>query len=291
MLANDRKLTVIFSRIRSTFSGVSDRANLRKGLFTSAQLAYYPMPIRKGVCRRIFGKNKVLFLTAAILALAEPALAAPPATAVPTQGATRRTAANRRAEVRVNVQWSGVPLRQAMSGLGRSTKQAILIDRRIDPDQPVELARNGATPVEIVAVVAESLGLAVVHVGPTLYIAPPGAAARIEQQLAQQTTAARRLPTAQSRRWASRAALTWNELAEPHTILGELAAGEEISVRGSELVPHDLWTAAELPPLTLVERLTLLLAPFDLSWSFEEEGRAIKIVPGEAEQAEVPLSR
>lgn len=178
-----------------------------------------------------------------------------------------------------------------MSGLGRSTNQAILIDRRIDPDQPIKLARNDATPVEIVAAVADSLGLAVVHVGPTLYIAPPGAAARMEQQLALQTAAARRLPTTQSRLWSGRSALAWNELAEPRMLVGELAGREKFSVRGLELVPHDLWAAAELPPLTRVERLTLLLAPFDLSWCYEEEGRAIVIVPSPAEQGAVPPAR
>lgn len=191
----------------------------------------------------------------------------------------RRAAPPRRGEVRVNVEWSGVPLRRALMGLAKSSGEAIVIDRRLDPDQPVSLKREGARPAEIVALAADELGLAVMNIGPVLYIIPPATAESIGAEYERMVAAARRLKPTQAKGWTRRAPLSWSDLAEPRGLLTELAAREKISLQGAEKVPHDLWPAADLPPLTLVERLTLILAPFDLTWQTTDEGRAIEIVP------------
>lgn len=182
-------------------------------------------------------------------------------------------------------------MRRALKGLAESSGEAIVIDRRIDPDQPVSLERQGASPAEIVAAAANELGLAVMNVGPVLYIIPPVKAESIKADLARQMAVARRLKPAQAKVWMRSATLAWPDLAEPRGVLTELAAQEKISLQGAENVPHDLWPAADLPPLPLVERLTLILAPFDLTWQTEDEGRGIAIVPlaeapaGETSQA------
>ena len=44
-------------------------------------------------------------------------------------------------------------------------------------------------------------------------------------------------------------------------------------------VPADLWARADLPPLTLSERLTLLLAQFDLTYELSADGTSIRLVP------------
>ena len=46
-------------------------------------------------------------------------------------------------------------------------------------------------------------------------------------------------------------------------------AGIEIASLSS--VPYDVWRAADLPPLTMAERLTLALAGFELSFRWQRE--------------------
>lgn len=283
--------TVNFLRNLSTYALVIQRPGARKVLFTSAQF-YCDRALFSDLLRRVVLRTVGLLAPVVLmLALVESNVSRCHAGELRVQVAPRRAAGSRPAETRVNVQWSGVTLRQAMLGLSRSTRQAILIDRRVDPDQTVKLVRESATPREIVDAAAEGLSLSVVRLGPLLYIAPPATAERMEADFARQTAAARRLPAAEAKLWSRRAPLAWSELAEPRTILTELGEREKIGVRGAELVPHDLWPSAELPALTLVERLTLVLAQFDLTWRYEDEGRAIAIVPLEAEPRETPRAR
>jgi hypothetical protein len=46
-----------------------------------------------------------------------------------------------------------------------------------------------------------------------------------------------------------------------------------------EAIPHDLWPAVNLPPLTAVDRLTILLAGFNLTYTIGGTAREIRIVP------------
>jgi hypothetical protein len=61
-------------------------------------------------------------------------------------------------------------------------------------------------------------------------------------------------------------------------LLEGLAKSGKVKLRGLEAVPHDLWAAADLPSLPLIERLTLLLAQFDLTFAYEDKGRTILLV-------------
>ena len=273
------KQNVNFPRNRSTVARVQAGPRTRKVLFTSAQSRCCHPAHR--ACSQTTAAIAFVASTIVVACLATSALAdaAQPTKQDRGKQPARRTANAERGAVRVNVEWSGVPLRRAMKRLAESSDVPIFIDRRIDPDQQVSLERQEATPTELVAETATTLGLAVVKLGPVLYIIPPAKAESIKADLARQMAAVRRLKPAQAKGWHRSARLDWPDLAEPRALLIELAGREKISLQGAENVPHDLWPAAELPPLPLVERLLLLLAPFDLTWRIEDEGRGIVIVP------------
>ena len=44
-------------------------------------------------------------------------------------------------------------------------------------------------------------------------------------------------------------------------------------------MPHDLWAAADLPPISLVDRLTLIAIQFDLTFKVAEHGKRLELVP------------
>jgi hypothetical protein len=71
----------------------------------------------------------------------------------------------------------------------------------------------------------------------------------------------------------------WDELAEPRRLVEELAAKAGIRVQNPEQVPHDLWPAADWPPLPWTDRMTLVLAGFGLSFEVAPAGMDIRLVP------------
>ena len=68
-------------------------------------------------------------------------------------------------------------------------------------------------------------------------------------------------------------------MAEPRSLLNDLAAKGGVTIANPELLPHDLWPAADLPPMAWVDRLTLLLAGFGLTFEFADGGASIRLVP------------
>lgn len=70
----------------------------------------------------------------------------------------------------------------------------------------------------------------------------------------------------------------WDILSEPRALLSNLAAKAQVDLDGLDLVPHDLWPAADLPALTWTDRFTLLANEFDLTFEFTEASH-VRLLP------------
>ena len=71
--------------------------------------------------------------------------------------------------------------------------------------------------------------------------------------------------------------MAWDDLATPRELVTKLAAENGVELAGLELVPHDLWAAADLPPLLWTDRLTLLAIQFDLTFAISADGTAVRL--------------
>src|SRR5262249_26688795 len=71
----------------------------------------------------------------------------------------------------------------------------------------------------------------------------------------------------------------WEELAQPRQLLDELARQAHVTVANPDAIPLDLWPAVSLPPLAWVDRLTLLLAGFDLTFQIDDQATSVRLVP------------
>jgi len=185
----------------------------------------------------------------------------------------------RQLETPVGVSWAGVPLRQALRGLAQSQQVAIFLDRRVDPNQQIDFAAQDVPLRECLTQLAGQVGAGVGYVGPVVYLGPEATAGKLATVVALQNEALRRVPPERQRRMTRAQAWQWADLATPGELLEQLArdCGLRIAEPGS--IPHDLWPAANLPPMTAVERLTLLLAGFDLSYQWSADGQAVKLIP------------
>lgn len=171
---------------------------------------------------------------------------------------------------------SGSPLRQALDGLGRRQRVAVLLDRRIDPGQPVELRLDDVPLEDAFRQIAARHHLGYSLLGPVAYFGPPEVATRLPALFALRRDEARRLPTAAL--WLRLKPLGWRDFALPRELLAGLAEENGLRLTGLEQVPHDLWAAADLPPLALVDRLGLIAAQFDLTPAFSPAGDGLSLV-------------
>jgi len=175
--------------------------------------------------------------------------------------------------------WSGAPLRQVIRTISTSQRVAVLLDRRVDPDQTVELALNDVTVDELLRRIAEDRGLGVTRVGPVTYVGPQVAASRLRTLALLRREDVAKLSTHAAGPLLRTDPIAWDDFATPRGLLEQLAAPGGIAVQGLERVPHDLWAAADLPPLPLVDRLTLIAVQLDLTFRIAADGRSLVLVP------------
>ena len=179
------------------------------------------------------------------------------------------------------VLWSsqgGLSFRQALVQLSQAQRVAIVLDRRVDPDQKVELSADEPSLDALLKVIARKMKIGIGWVGPVCYFGPEATARRIRTVAALRKDEAMQLPKAARTELLKPQWWRWADLAAPRDLLAGLAAGSHIEIQAEDRIPHDLWAAGDLPALTFIDRLTLLAAQFDLTFEIGEDGTSVKLV-------------
>jgi hypothetical protein len=177
------------------------------------------------------------------------------------------------------VLWADSPIREYLLNFARTQRVAVLLDRRVDPDRKLTLTVRDEPVVAVLQTIAADGNLRAAVLGNVVYVGPPTSAERIRTvvELRRQEIAA--LGAVVSRRFAEQAPMAWQDLDSPRELLDELARQNGIEIVNLDRVPHDLWAACQLPPLSLVERLTLILHQFDLTFQTAPDGRRVALAP------------
>ncbi|HET6879665.1 MAG TPA: STN domain-containing protein, partial [Pirellulales bacterium] len=184
----------------------------------------------------------------------------------------------RQKEQPVTLNWTGVGVRQGLASLAKAERVAILLDRRIDPERPVDFVAKGVKLAELPAQIAEKVDGAATWFGPLAYVGPRDAAERLRTLAALRAADVRALPKPSRTRFERESAWKWDDLAEPRELVSGLAAEVGLTVENLDLMPHDLWPAADLPPLSWTDRLTLVANEFDLTFQFSDDSR-LRLIP------------
>jgi hypothetical protein len=188
------------------------------------------------------------------------------------------TVLQHRLQEEVTIRWANNPLRPAIRHLSQAKHVAILIDRRVDPDQKLDVSLKDVSLESALQTIARGLGLGTSRLGSVIYLGPASAADRLHAVAAALEKDVRRLPSAMQRKYLLPKRLAWEDFAAPRELVAELARGGGLKITGLERVPHDLWAAADLPPISLVDRLTLIAFQFDLTFEIADGGRQLKLV-------------
>ncbi len=179
----------------------------------------------------------------------------------------------------VNVGWSGNPLGKGLRNLCGAHRVAVLIDRRVDPDQELELQLNDVPLTTVFEEVSRGRRLGFSVLGSVVYIGPAEASSRLRTLAALRVEEIGRLPPATAARFRRLERIRWDDLATPRELLQQLAERNGLELTGPDRIPHDLWAGADLPPSSLVDRLTLITVQFGLTFQVSQNGRGLTLVP------------
>ena len=177
------------------------------------------------------------------------------------------------------------PLRKALGDLGRVHRVAAVIDRRVDPGQKIDMRLSDVSVEEVLQAIARDRRLGVSMLGSVVYFGPVRISTRLRTIAELRKEEIRRLPPQLGREFLRPKPFTWDDFAMPRALLAELARQHGWEIGGLDRIPHDLWAGADLPPLSPVEQLTLILVQFDLTFQVDTDGRRLALVPVPSEVA------
>jgi hypothetical protein len=163
-------------------------------------------------------------------------------------------------------------LRDALAKLSETKRMAIILDRRVDPDQPIELTVSDVSLEQALRQIASRMKMGVTFFDSMVYFGPESVTYRMGTVAAiaddRAASAKKTLP-----------AVNTDALATPRELLEAWAVASKVKLHHPELVPHDLWPALRFPAQSAASRATLLLAGFDLAIEFSPDGTHARVIP------------
>jgi hypothetical protein len=180
-------------------------------------------------------------------------------------------------ESEVGATWSGIPLRTALEGLSHQTNVAMFLDRRVDPDQPIEFQFARQPLRQLLGQLADALHLGVCRIEDVVYIGPRATTDKLPtlDALLKQQVSTSSAPIA--RKLAQRGPLRWAQLTTPQELIDAWSRETQVTLRGAAEIPHDLWPEVDLPQLTAASRLAIILAGFGRTATWDASAQCLVI--------------
>lgn len=177
----------------------------------------------------------------------------------------------------IGFRWGGsATLRSSLDNLSRNQQVAIWLDRRVDPDQLIDLSVRDVSLDMALRTIAVNVGCRVCYVDSVAYIGPESITTKLATLAALKRDEVKKLPTSARVRFQKAVPWRWEEARAPKDLLGTIAQQAKVRVMKAERLPHDLWAAGDLPPLAVADRMSLLFAGFDLTFDIAPDGSAIR---------------
>jgi hypothetical protein len=213
--------------------------------------------------------------TLAALCAASQAVEPPAPAALPMTGRD----VDRLLRSRVSITLRAAPVCEAITKLAARTGLPLVIDRRVDRSRVADLPAREASLIETIAQLAAAVDARPVAWNGMLYIGPRQSGERLATLSRDRRRDVAGVGASQRGPYRAVSVATWERLAEPPTIVdGQLrAAGLILDNPGA--IPHDLWDAGSLPPMSLADQLTILLVQFDLEWTPTKGGERVRVQP------------
>ncbi|MBN2296382.1 MAG: STN domain-containing protein [Pirellulales bacterium] len=178
----------------------------------------------------------------------------------------------------IGATWSGTRLADVATGLSRSYNVAIVLDRRVDPEQAVSFSVAERPLIDVLVELARRRDLGIYLLGSVACLCPPDTAERVEMAGRARRAEVLRLQSSARQRWSAKESMSWDELSTPRELLSQLAKQGRFEITNLERLPHDLWAAGHLPKLSLADRVSFVLGQFGLTYEISGDSKKIRLV-------------
>jgi hypothetical protein len=178
----------------------------------------------------------------------------------------------------IGLTWASNPLRRALQSLSSSQQIAIVLDRRVDPTQLINLQIKDQDLRATNELIAERQSLGVCYVDSVIYFGPQSTTSKLPTLAAKRRSETAQFTTSSRSRLSAKSSFTWDDLATPRELAIDCAKQMKTHIKNPERIPHDLWQKNELPPISCIDFLTITLAGFDLTWQWGLNGKEIELV-------------
>ena len=180
----------------------------------------------------------------------------------------------KRLEAPIEVTWANAPLRRSLLRLAASQAIPIFLDRRLDPNQTLDIQLRAPSLRLGLQELAQQYGWQMSEVGNLVYLGPPPTVGKISTIAEINRRRLKNLSRSKRRGWQVVRSRSWPKLTEPRQLLEKWVSETGVELHGVDKVPHDLWDQGSLPAAALLDQMTVLLAGFDLAVSLNQDGTA-----------------
>ncbi len=221
--------------------------------------------------------------------------------------------------------WVNVPYRQAVRQVSELLRQAVWLDRRLDPDATIAIqigpkppqmtgASTGAdefrgadglsagadraevadlrvvpgpvSATQLWNLLAECRDAVVVEVDDLLFLTLRETASILSERRKSNRADVKRCASGLRASLLRKTAVRWSDYTEPSALISQWSQTESVKISNVDTIPYDLLAAGDLPPLTLLDRLTLLLIQYGQRVEFESN--RLRVVSDALESSEIP---
>jgi hypothetical protein len=176
-----------------------------------------------------------------------------------------------------SVTWVEAPIKARLTAFSRSQRVAIFLDRRIDPSTKINIRVKDITFELFLAEIASQNNWSVCRLDNFFYLGPKPTTCRLPIIWKQMKTESSKRRRAHKVDWVSAETFSLPQLSPPGEALAALAGKHRFQFEGID-VPHDLWSATELPEVSLDGQVALLLTGFNKWFERSDDGRTINII-------------
>lgn len=175
--------------------------------------------------------------------------------------------------------WQGQELAAVLERIAATQHVEIWLDRRVDPQQTVDLKIQNLPLDGVLNKLTEARSLGWAELDNFIYVGPIDSARELPSLLAIARNSLAKISSKDRTPWLEKSAVVWPRLSEPRQMLKEWLTAAGIELDNADSIPHDLWNAKQMPPLALIDRVVLLLVGFDQTCQISADGKSCRIVP------------
>jgi hypothetical protein len=180
-------------------------------------------------------------------------------------------------ETPISTRWD-LPLKNVLNSISATQHVAIFLDRRINPDQRIQLEVQDKTMRTALQQIARQANAQISHIRNVIYIGPKKTTHLLATVAAIHAEQHRRHQTENVRVFTISKSANWERLSQPQSIVTAIADSVNVRVTNIDKIPFDLWDKHTLPSLPFAMRLSIILAGFDLTYQMNSD-QSITLMP------------